>query len=43
LTAGKASVTVSNLTKGTHQITAAYAGSPSFVGSTSPAITQTVK
>jgi hypothetical protein len=42
LSAGQASFTISNLSKGTHQIIAAYGGSSSFLTSTSPVLVQTV-
>jgi Bacterial Ig-like domain (group 3) len=42
LSAGHASFTISNLSKGTHSITAVYGGSSSFLTSTSPVLTQTV-
>jgi hypothetical protein len=42
LSAGRASLTISNLNKGTHQITAVYGGSTSFLTSTSPVLVQTV-
>jgi hypothetical protein len=43
LTAGQASFTTSSLSKGTHQITAVYGGSSSFLTSTSSVLVQTVK
>jgi hypothetical protein len=39
---GQASYSVSNLSRGTHQITAVYAGSSNFLTSTSPVLVQTV-
>src|SRR5262249_50031084 len=39
---GSASLATSALTAGTHSLTAAYGGSPSFLASTSAAVTQTV-
>jgi hypothetical protein len=39
---GKASMTVSNLSKGTHQITASYGGSTNSTASTSTVLNQTV-
>jgi hypothetical protein len=42
LSAGRASLTISNLNKGTHQITAVYGGSSGFPTSTSPVLVQTV-
>jgi hypothetical protein len=43
LTAGAAAFTTSSLAPGTHTITASYGGSAGFVGSMSPALTQTVQ
>jgi Bacterial Ig-like domain (group 3)/Galactose oxidase, central domain len=43
LVGGKAALTVKTLGQGTHLITAVYSGDPNFGGSTSPAVTQTVK
>src|SRR5437867_1647019 len=37
---GSASLTVSTLATGNHSLTAVYSGSPSFLGSTSPVVTQ---
>jgi len=42
LSAGRAGFTVSNLSKGRHQITAVYGGSSSFATSTSQTLAQTV-
>ena len=42
LSAGRASFTISNLSKGTHSITAVYGGSAGFLPGTSPALTQRV-
>jgi len=42
LTAGRVSLTISNLNKGTHQITAVYGGSTGFLTSSSPVLVQTV-
>jgi hypothetical protein len=42
LSAGRASFSVSNLSKGTHQITATYGGSSGLLTSTTPILTQTV-
>jgi Bacterial Ig-like domain (group 3)/Peptidase family M28 len=42
LNAGQASFSVSNLSKGTHPVTAVYGGSSGFVTSTSPTLPQTV-
>jgi hypothetical protein len=43
LSAGRATFTISNLSKGTHSITAVFGGaSPGFLTGTSPALTQTV-
>jgi hypothetical protein len=42
LTGGIASLTTSSLAVGTHVITAVYSGDPSFTGSTSSPLTQTV-
>ena len=42
LSSGKATYTTSSLSKGTHQITAVYGGSSSFLTSTSPVLVQTV-
>jgi hypothetical protein len=42
LNSGKATFTSSKLPRGTHSMTAAYGGSSSYVGSASPALTQTV-
>ena len=42
LSGGKASYTTSSLSRGTHQITAVYAGNSSFTTSTSPAVVQKV-
>jgi hypothetical protein len=42
LSAGKASFATSNVSKGTHQITAVYGGSSGFLTSTSPTLVQTV-
>ena len=42
LTGGVATFTTSTLTKGSHSITAVYGGSSSYLGSTSPVVTQTV-
>src|ERR1700730_10391197 len=42
LSAAKAAFTTSTLSGGTRSITAAYGGSGTYVGSTSPALTQTV-
>ncbi len=42
LSAGQASFTISNLKKGSHQITVVYGGSSSFLTSTSPVLVQTV-
>src|SRR2546425_332865 len=39
---GSASLTVSTLATGNHSLTAIYSGSPSFLGSTSPVVTQAV-
>src|SRR3989441_982531 len=39
---GSASLTVSTLATGNHSLTAVYSGSPSFLGSTSPVVTQAV-
>src|ERR1051326_1671139 len=39
---GQASITVSNLSKGMHQITAVYAGNSNFLSSTSAVLVQTV-
>src|SRR3989449_343869 len=39
---GSASLTVSTLATGIHPLTAVYSGSPSFLGSTSPVVTQAV-
>src|SRR5437870_3682003 len=43
LSASHASFTISNLSKGTHPITAVYGGSSGFLTSTSPVLTQTVR
>ena len=43
LSASHASFTISNLSKGTHPITAVYGGSSGLLTSTSPVLTQTVK
>ena len=43
LSSGKATFRTSALSVGTHSITAVYGGSTDFAGSTSPALTQTVK
>jgi hypothetical protein len=43
LSGGQAGFTTSTLSKGTHQITAVYGGSSSFLTSTSSALVQTVK
>ena len=42
LSAGRASFSMSNLSKGAHQITAVYGGSSGLLTSTSPVLTQTV-
>jgi len=42
LTAGRATFSVTNLSKGSHPITAVYAGSSGFGSSTSPVVNQTV-
>jgi hypothetical protein len=42
LSSGKAAYTTSTLTGGTHSITAVYGGSVSYVGSTSPVLSQVV-
>jgi hypothetical protein len=42
LSAGRAAFSTSGLSVGDHAITATYAGNPNVIGSTSPAITQTV-
>jgi uncharacterized repeat protein (TIGR01451 family) len=42
LSAGQADFNTSSLSKGTHQITAVYGGSSSFLTSTSPVLVQTV-
>lgn len=42
LNSGSGVLTLSNLTAGTHSITATYGGDPTFGGSTSAALTQTV-
>ncbi|HEY3837248.1 MAG TPA: Ig-like domain-containing protein [Bryobacteraceae bacterium] len=42
LTGGQATFTISNLNKGTHQITAVYGGTTSFLTSTSTALAQAV-
>src|SRR3989454_1050335 len=39
---GSASLTVSTLATGNHSLTVVYGGSPSFLGSTSPVVTQAV-
>jgi len=39
---GSASLTISTLAAGSHSLTAAYGGSPTFLASTSAAVTQTV-
>src|SRR5262249_4874244 len=39
---GQATLSVSNLNKGNHSITAVYGGSTNFLTSTSPVLTQTV-
>jgi hypothetical protein len=39
---GKATIATSSLTHGTHIMTAVYAGSVNYVGSTSAPLTQTV-
>src|SRR5437867_2144781 len=39
---GSASLTVSTLTTGSHSLTAVYSGSPNFLASTSPVVTQIV-
>lgn len=39
---GQARLTISTLTRGSHSITAVYAGSPQYLGSTSKVLTQTV-
>jgi hypothetical protein len=43
LSSGHATYTVSNLSRGTHQITVVYAGSTNFLTSTSPVRVQTVQ
>lgn len=43
LSAGTATLSTSSLARGSHKITAIYNGDGSFAGSTSPALTQTVK
>jgi hypothetical protein len=40
---GKATFSTSSLSRGSHSITAVYGGSSSFLGSTSPVLTQTVQ
>jgi hypothetical protein len=42
ISGGSASLSISTLTQGAHSITAQYSGNPSYAGSTSLAITQTV-
>jgi hypothetical protein len=39
---GQATLSTSTLTRGSHSITVIYGGSTSFLGSTSPVLTQTV-
>src|SRR5213594_123262 len=39
---GSASLSISTLAAGSHPLTAVYSGSPSFLGSTSPVVTQAV-
>jgi hypothetical protein len=43
LSGGRASLVTSSLSAGPHTLTAAYGGDPSFGGSASPALTQTVE
>ena len=43
LSDGRAPLTVSELSRGTHAITASYNGNGSFLASRSPALTQTVQ